>query len=111
MASFIGWQLSLTLILGLRIEAPLGMSAPLGTAKVLLRIPHFLLARRADAERFVLPELDLGSAERAGGRENVFRLPIPHVLAWATAFHKLYGYRVTWFSVAYMPKGGTLRTM
>ena len=62
------------------------MFAPLGTAEILLWVPNFLAARGANAVRLILPELDLALAKRAGRREDIFRLPIAHVLTGATIF-------------------------
>src|ERR1039458_6881884 len=62
------------------------MFAPLGAAQVHLRVADLLAAGCTLADRFVLPELDLSAAMRAGDREDVLRFPIPHVLTWATSF-------------------------
>jgi hypothetical protein len=60
------------------------MAAPLSAAGIQLWVAHFFAAGGTLPERFVFPELDVGPAERAADREDVFRLPITLVLARAT---------------------------
>ena len=60
------------LVGGKGFQALRRVPAPLDAAEVLFRVADLPAAGRAEAGRFVFPELDLAAAMRAGSQEDVF---------------------------------------